>query len=87
MYEKFFSAKELKRFIEIMELELYLMCFKSQYLEKRIFGLSNIISKLRESSVNKRIETNYQYKILINNVNFNSYYKNGKESDLWLTPQ
>ena len=63
------------------------MCFKSQYLEKRIFGLSNIIGKIREAKSNQRIETNFQYKILINNASVNNYYKNGKESNLWLTSQ
>lgn len=87
VYEKFYSQKELRMLIEIMELELYLMCFKSQYLEKRIFGLTNINNKIREASTNRKIETNYQYKILINSVNFNNYYKNGKESSIWLTPQ
>lgn len=77
----------MKQFLEIMELELYLMCFKSQYLEKRIFGLTNIIGKIRESKANQKVESNHQYQILINNTNFDDYCKNEKESNLWLTSQ
>ena len=77
----------MHQLLEIMELELYLMCFKSQYLEKRIFGLSNIISKIGEAKMNQRIENNHQYKIMINDTSVNSYRKTGKESTIWLNTQ
>lgn len=52
----------MRELMDKLELKIFLMCFLSQYLEKRIFGLQNLVSKIHDAERQDRMARNDMYR-------------------------